>query len=161
MAVVILMALVAAGATLRYGPILDEARLQTTIDQWADYEALVRRICRTHERVAVIDFDLEESRVVVHFETYNDRLGSKPVELRSWQAVAGTSVTNLQMPGRHFAIHRSVQLRVSREGQTPTYAICFETAKARRWLVFAGGSGRILHCDQEQEVRRILQAADT
>ncbi len=159
MAVVVLIGIVCAGAVLRFGPVLENARLGASADQLVDFEALVRRVCQNSNQSAALRFDLQESKLEAQFVSGKQSQSADEAELRHWRAIPGVRLKNVQLPGRHFKVHNQVRVRISAEGTSPTYALCLATAREERWLVVIGRSGRVFPCQEERDVRQILQAS--
>ena len=57
---------------------------------------------------------------------------------------------------RRVAVGRELELAISRDGRSPTYAMELQSGKARIWLVVLGFSGQVVTFTDEREVDALL-----
>jgi prepilin-type N-terminal cleavage/methylation domain-containing protein len=148
--VILILALVAAAAVLRFEGPLRRAQMSDVVDLVTAFDRLTRDFAREHDRPVWL--------VVEEIHHRLRRTGGKDGSDLGVPLVLppGYSVPQVWVRGQARTYLRAA-IPCSRRGLTPTYGLLIEGPAGRRqWLVLVGLSGQSIQVKDERDAQAIL-----
>lgn len=141
--VILIMAILSTIAAVSLGGTIGKYDLSRASETIERFDANARRQARvTHAPVEML-IDRNRNRLNVD-ASGGDRDSSYTLPGR-------VEISNIRLH-RSFSVGRSFEMSVSAEGQSLTYAVELTHGKMKRWLIFVGISGQVIHAESEDEV---------
>jgi prepilin-type N-terminal cleavage/methylation domain-containing protein len=152
--VLLILAVAAAAAALRVRAPLERAGRQAASGAMAGFDLLVRQAAVNQDRSLRLRFHLGTGEIE-RIDVADGRPAGAVLRLPP-----GCSVARLIVRGQE-ASAGSAEVRCSRAGLTPSYAVEIESeAGWRQWLVFCGLTGQRIEVADDGQAREVLHVAD-
>jgi prepilin-type N-terminal cleavage/methylation domain-containing protein len=151
--VLLIIALIAAAATLRVQGPLRSAQQRDLIDAIRQFDHTTRMAAREQDRPLriVVDADANELR-------RTDDQG-RSISSPTMRLPGGFSVERIMIRGGKADEKKGV-VPCSREGLTPSYGLELNCRGVRQWVLIAGLSGKLVEMSDEDEARTSLHELD-
>jgi prepilin-type N-terminal cleavage/methylation domain-containing protein len=150
--VVLILGIMAGAVTLRMAGPLNKANLDTITAEAGSFDHLARTTAREQNRPVRLVVDMGEPSLRAAGED-GQSLGP------AYILPSGCKLAKLYLGNQTFYSGQTA-IQCSRLGHTATYGLEIETSNSqRRWLLVAGLTGQIVECENEAEIRGILDAA--
>jgi type II secretion system protein H len=152
-AVLVILAIASGAAVLRYQSSLESARIDSAAERIEQLDRRSRAYARGQGQGVLVGLDLSAGRIWCQ-----DRDGRR----LPWSLELGEDLrlAEAAVAGESSSIG-SISLLISRQGLSPTYAVCLEDSQGRRrWIAFAGLTGQIWHPQGRPELSRLLESED-
>ncbi len=143
--VMIVLALLSSLVVFSLRGTMDHHQLSRAVETFEIFDARARRDARSAQAQVLATIDRNRGRLTV-----GDRRDGATYHLPRQVEIAEIRLR------RGSAVGSSMSIDVGRQGQTPTYAVCFQRGKTSRWLVVLGLSGQVIALDDQEEVDEIL-----
>ena len=140
--VLLLLAMLAAMATYSARGVVAKNRLSRGVEVLEQFDRALRRAARYERRE--VEGAIDRVRGVL---TVEDRQ-----EERRFQLPRQVAIESLRMEGNARG------LIALGDGSTPSYVVELECDRAKVFVLFAGGSGQVLHLTDAKQVQAILGA---
>ena len=151
-AVLVIAGLLAASVTLKLQGPLARAGLGDLVSELQAFDARSRVLARRHDRSVRVEVDLSRGELRRTDAETRAELGAV------LKLPPGYAVARFLLAGEDLGTGRAT-LPVSRQGRSPSYALCLEDAKGRRrWLLAAGLSGEVTVLDGEDDDESAAEA---
>ncbi len=150
--VLLILAVIAAGATLRVQAPLTTARAGEAVDRIRQFDRLTRAAAYRQDRPLSLIVDLSAGKL-----ERTDEAG-RSVDGGPLQLGGRCKIARVLVRGRQRSAGR-VTVPCSRRGLTPSYALAVDIDGRRQWLLFAGLTGEMIQVADETQAQEILAAA--
>ena len=150
--VLLILAVIAAGAALRVQAPLTTARATEAVDRIRQFDRLTRAAAYRQDRPLSLIVDLSAGRLE-RTDQAGRSVSGDPLRLDGRCRIA-----RLLVRDRALSAGRVV-VPCSRRGLTPSYALAVDTPGRRQWLLFAGLTGEMIQVADERQAEEILAAA--
>ena len=146
-AVMVMLGLLSTVAVVSLSGTLDRYRLNRAVEMVELFDARARRQAGNQRTPVDASIQLNRNRLLI--ESPND------TKDRVFGLPSGVQISSVRL-SRNSVAGRQLDLRYSRDGVSPTYAIQLQRGDKSHWLVILGISGQIIHSSSEGEVNEIL-----
>lgn len=149
----VILAIAAGAAALRYQSSLESAKLEDVADRIEQLDSRGRAYARAGGQALLIGVDLSAGRIWCQDET-GRRLPwevQMPENLRLAQASVASDRSSIG----------SISIPISRQGLSASYSLCLEDSRGRRrWITVAGLTGQIRHPEHRPDLAGLLGRED-
>lgn len=152
-AVMALLAVLAASATLQYQSVLARSRMEDALGRLEQLDRQARAYASGHAESLVLGLDLSAGRLWCQDASGRDMPWGVdlPENLRLAQAVLASGPFS----------SGTASIPVSPQGISRSYAVCLEARNGRRqWIAIAGLTGQIWHPEAEPTFSVLREGAD-
>ena len=151
LAVVVLVALLAAAVSVSHSGVTGVGGVDDAVEQVGAFDRLTRDMARARADALVMVFDLDAQRI------------------RRVSRATGKSFGHELSLGEHCRLERLhtgdrqqfggvAEVRVSRQGFCPSYALNLRHSGGTTWMVVLGLSGQVVRISDEQQLHQILSS---
>jgi prepilin-type N-terminal cleavage/methylation domain-containing protein len=133
--VLVLMAVMASLATLSVRGVLARQRLARAAEVVEQFDTALRRSARNQRRVVTGMIDRSRSRLII---------GQPDDPARAFRLPGHVAILSVRYRTQSTPAGRSRILALG-DGSSPSYAVGLASGGARRWVLFAGGTGQVVH----------------
>lgn len=149
MAVLLILSVVLAAATLRVQGPLSQSRMANAVDKVSFFDAMARQYAVAQDVSLRMVFDLDEGTFYRTDAEGTERLGAA-MALPAGFEIAKVRIGREEQTG-------TVEVPLSRKGFSPSYALMISGPDgATKWLLFAGLTDRMMELDDEKDVEAVL-----
>jgi prepilin-type N-terminal cleavage/methylation domain-containing protein len=150
--VILILGIMAGAVTLRMAAPMNQANLNTIVAETGSFDNLARTAARTQGRPVQLVIDLGEPALRTSGE---DGASLGP----AYVLPSGYRLAKLYLGDQTFYSGQTA-IQCSRLGHTATYGLEIEATNGqRRWLLVAGLTGQMVECENEADIRGILDAS--
>lgn len=144
--VIVIMAFLASLAVISLGGTMDRYQLSRASETIERFDARARRDARTSRKSVQATIQRHRQQLLIESPGRQDARFRLPAKVE---------ISNIRLR-RRVTAGSNFEIRFSREGRSPTYAVELRRGEMSRWLVILGTSGQVIPIDKEGEVDAIL-----
>ncbi len=151
--IVLLILGIAAGAvSLRMQSPLRRARTKDVLSAIVDFDRTTRSYARMQDKPVLLIIGSRGNRLERSTPDKQKSLGEKFELPNKWQIIR-------TLVGPEATSGMIGEIRISRAGYSPSYAICLKDKNNKRtWMIITGLTGATVFCDNEFQAKNILAA---